>query len=148
MGRIPTHLKLIDHISTMVYLFLLLLYLATAKVMYEQQPFIEFSKNVNENEIDNLSNSTLYRVNVKEKLIALTFDDDPHPVYTRKIVKILDKYQAKETFFVTGQRAKSYSSTLKEVSEQGHEIGNHTYSHPSMKKNYVPASARRNPKDG
>jgi peptidoglycan-N-acetylglucosamine deacetylase len=66
--------------------------------------------------------------------MALTFDDGPHPVYTRKILKILSTHHAKGTFFVTGQRAKKYPSILKEVCEHGHEIGNHTYSHPSMRK--------------
>ncbi|MFT9847670.1 polysaccharide deacetylase family protein [Aneurinibacillus sp. REN35] len=75
-----------------------------------------------------------YNAKIKEKLIAFTFDDGPHPVYTRKVLKTLDKYQAKGTFFVTGQRAKRYGSIIKEMSEQGHEIGNHTFSHPSMRR--------------
>ncbi|MCI1694888.1 polysaccharide deacetylase family protein [Aneurinibacillus aneurinilyticus] len=78
--------------------------------------------------------STLYQVKIKEKYVALTFDDGPHPVYTRKILKMLNKYQAKGTFFVTGERAHRFSSVIREMSKQGHEIGNHTFSHPSMRK--------------
>lgn len=78
--------------------------------------------------------STLYQVKMKEKYVALTFDDGPHPVYTRKVIKVLNKYEAKGTFFVTGERAHRFSSIIKEMSEQGHEIGNHTFSHPSMRK--------------
>jgi peptidoglycan/xylan/chitin deacetylase (PgdA/CDA1 family) len=51
-----------------------------------------------------------------------------------KVLKVLDKYQAKGTFFVSGKRAQSYSSVIREMSEQGHEIGNQTFSHPSMRK--------------
>ncbi|MED0679854.1 polysaccharide deacetylase family protein [Aneurinibacillus thermoaerophilus] len=81
-----------------------------------------------------MQHHALYHVSIKEKLIAFTFDDGPHPVYTRKILKILDKYHAKGTFFITGQRAQTYSSIVREMNEQGHEIGNHTFSHPSMRK--------------
>lgn len=61
--------------------------------------------------------------------IALTFDDGPHPRLTPKILAILEKYDIKATFFVIGANAKEYPDTLKKVSEAGHEIANHTYSH-------------------
>lgn len=54
--------------------------------------------------------SALYQVKMKEKYVALTFDDGPHPVYTRKVIKVLTKYEAKGTFFVTGERAQRFSS--------------------------------------
>ncbi|WCK56035.1 polysaccharide deacetylase family protein [Aneurinibacillus sp. Ricciae_BoGa-3] len=72
------------------------------------------------------------RVPVKKKIIALTFDDGPHPVYTRKIMKVLDKYQAKATFFVVGERAQYYPSVVQELKQKGHEIANHTFSHPRI----------------
>ncbi|MBN6188944.1 polysaccharide deacetylase family protein [Aneurinibacillus sp. BA2021] len=78
--------------------------------------------------------AALYQVRTREKVIAFTFDDGPHPVYTRKALKVLDKYQAKATFFVTGERAERFASVIKDMNKQGHEIGNHTYSHPSMRK--------------
>jgi peptidoglycan-N-acetylglucosamine deacetylase len=92
------------------------------------------SMNLSYQGIRPLSHSPLYKVNVKEKWMAFTFDDGPHPVYTRNVLNVLDKYGGKGTFFVTGQRAQNYSSVIKEISEQGHEIGNHTFSHPSMRK--------------
>lgn len=61
--------------------------------------------------------------------IALTFDDGPHPRYTPKILDILDRYGIKATFFVIGVNARDYTNTLTMVSERGHEIANHTYSH-------------------
>lgn len=69
------------------------------------------------------------RVQTDEKVVALTFDDGPHPYLTPQILDILDEYEAKATFFVVGDMAKSYPSVLKEVSKRGHEIGNHTYTH-------------------
>ena len=66
--------------------------------------------------------------------VALTFDDGPSPVYTQKIMKILDKYHIKGTFFVVGQRAQSYPKYLKALVADGDIIGNHSYSHPQVSK--------------
>ncbi|SDH50686.1 Peptidoglycan/xylan/chitin deacetylase, PgdA/CDA1 family [Aneurinibacillus thermoaerophilus] len=77
--------------------------------------------------------SPIYHVDTKRKLIALTFDDGPHPVYTAKLLNILDKYHAKATFFVVGQRAKWYPRVIRDINRRGHEIGNHTFTHPRMK---------------
>lgn len=62
----------------------------------------------------------------RSKKIALTFDDGPHPRYTERIIKILEKYNVKATFFVIGVNIKNYPGTLKKISEAGHEIGNHS----------------------
>ncbi len=67
------------------------------------------------------------------KKIALTFDDGPHPRYTEKILSILRKYDVKATFFVIGVNAENYPEPLKRVYEEGHELGNHSYSHTSEK---------------
>lgn len=67
------------------------------------------------------------------KFVALTFDDGPHPVYTEQILKILADNGAKATFFVIGQNAESYPELIRAEFDAGHEIGNHTYSHPNMK---------------
>jgi len=65
--------------------------------------------------------------------IALTFDDGPDEVYTKEILDILDEYNVNATFFVIGKNAEKHPELLlKEVSE-GHEVGNHTYSHPHLK---------------
>lgn len=66
--------------------------------------------------------------------IALTFDDGPHPSQTLRILDILDKYGIKATFFVVGVNATYYSEALEEVCRRGHEIGNHTFSHPQVSK--------------
>ena len=64
--------------------------------------------------------------------IALTFDDGPHPRYTAQILDVLDQYNIKATFFVVGVNAHYYSDTLESVIKRGHEIGNHTYTHPHV----------------
>lgn len=75
------------------------------------------------------SDGVYARVDTTDKVIALTFDDGPHPYLTPKILDILDKYNVKATFFVVGEMVKSYPSALKAVALRGHEIGNHTFSH-------------------
>lgn len=67
------------------------------------------------------------------KYIALTFDDGPHPKYTDMILDILKENDAKATFFVIGKNAQQYPELILRENEEGHEIGNHTYSHPDMK---------------
>ena len=68
------------------------------------------------------------------KCIALTFDDGPHPRYTPQILELLEKYGIKATFFMIGSNVNLYPDLAKKVSEAGHEIGSHTYSHPHMLK--------------
>ena len=71
-----------------------------------------------------------YQLMGKEKIVALTFDDGPHPIYTPQILDILDQYQAKATFFMIGSRMEKYPDVVREVSARGHLIANHTYTHP------------------
>jgi len=61
--------------------------------------------------------------------IALTFDDGPHPVYTEKLLEGLKRRGVHATFFVTGKNAESYPELIRKEQEEGHLIGNHTYSH-------------------
>ena len=69
-------------------------------------------------------------VPMHEKVVAITFDDGPHPVFTREILKELERAHAKATFFMIGQQMELYPEVVKEVAAQGHVIGNHTYTHP------------------
>ena len=61
--------------------------------------------------------------------VALTFDDGPHPDFTPKVLELLKKHQAKATFFCVGRNLETYPELAKTTLEQGHTIGNHTYSH-------------------
>lgn len=69
-----------------------------------------------------------------KKYIALTFDDGPHPQVTKQILQLLDKYNVKATFFMLGSRIQFYPTLVKEVQMAGHEIGNHTWTHPVLTK--------------
>ncbi|GAB7057872.1 polysaccharide deacetylase family protein [Paenibacillus sp. Pae15] len=84
------------------------------------------------------SNSeVVWNVETDQKLIALTFDDGPNPVYTPQILDLLNQYGAKGTFFVIGKRVQMYPAiAIREVNE-GHEIANHTFDHHYLK-NFPP----------
>ena len=61
--------------------------------------------------------------------IALTFDDGPHPDNTVRLLKMLKERGIKATFFCVGQRVADHPSVAKRIVEEGHEIGNHSWSH-------------------
>jgi peptidoglycan/xylan/chitin deacetylase (PgdA/CDA1 family) len=74
--------------------------------------------------------SIVRSVATKERIVALTYDDGPHPVFTPEILGILDRYGVKATFFMIGSEMEQYPDIVKEVIARGHAIGNHTYTHP------------------
>ncbi|HLD54427.1 MAG TPA: glycosyltransferase [Sediminibacterium sp.] len=67
-----------------------------------------------------------------EKKMVLTFDDGPHPVYTRQILDILDRYNVVANFFIVGIEAEKNIPLVKRIYNSGHEISNHTFTHPNM----------------
>lgn len=75
----------------------------------------------------------VYRsVETDKKQIALTFDDGPHPTLTPRILEILAKYNISATFFMVGQNVLNYPNAARAVIEAGHEVGNHTFTHPHL----------------
>ena len=62
-------------------------------------------------------------------VVALTFDDGPHPRYTPLLLDGLKKRGVKASFFVTGKNAEQYPELIRRMDKEGHLIGNHTYSH-------------------
>ncbi|MFI5347926.1 MAG: polysaccharide deacetylase family protein [Elusimicrobiota bacterium] len=62
--------------------------------------------------------------------VALTFDDGPSVPYTGEILDILRKNHIHATFFICGENAERYPDLVRRIRAEGHEIGNHTYSHP------------------
>lgn len=68
----------------------------------------------------------------KSKEIALTFDDGPDPNYTPKILDTLAQYHVLATFFVVGQNASVNPDLIERMYREGHEIGNHTFTHPNV----------------
>lgn len=67
-------------------------------------------------------------------MVALTFDDGPHPKYTLEILDALKRNNARATFFVVGSRAERYKEVIGSIRENGNEIGNHTYDHKELTK--------------
>lgn len=66
------------------------------------------------------------------KKVALSFDDGPDPEWTPKILDLLKRYNVKGTFFMIGEEAEKYVGTMQRVFREGHEIGNHTFTHPDI----------------
>ena len=64
--------------------------------------------------------------------IALTFDDGPNPYYTEQLLDGLKERRVKATFFVLGEHAEQNPELIRRMSEEGHVIGNHTYSHMQL----------------
>ncbi len=64
--------------------------------------------------------------------LALTFDDGPNPAITPKLLDLLDRYNAKATFFLIGRFVRECPDLVKETAARGHSVGNHTESHPNL----------------
>ncbi|MBP3602704.1 MAG: polysaccharide deacetylase family protein [Lachnospiraceae bacterium] len=99
-------------------LIVLLLLILICLIGYHQQDYI----------------ATMGQIEEGQKKIALTFDDGPHPYYTEQLLDGLKERGAKATFFVTGEHAKLHADVIKRMNEDGHLIGNHTYSHMQLGK--------------
>jgi peptidoglycan/xylan/chitin deacetylase (PgdA/CDA1 family) len=73
-------------------------------------------------------------VQTGKKLVALTYDDGPNPHFTPKFLDVLRRHNAKATFYVCGNMMKSNMEIARRIHAEGHELGNHTYSHPLLVK--------------
>src|SRR5277367_1506625 len=74
---------------------------------------------------------TLRRLDDASRM-AITFDDGPNPSVTPKVLELFERYDAKATFFLIGQRVRAFPGLAREIVERGHAIGNHTETHPSL----------------
>jgi peptidoglycan-N-acetylglucosamine deacetylase len=77
---------------------------------------------------------TFNSVHVDGPYIALTFDDGPHATLTPKLLDLLAAHHMRATFFVVGQNAADHPDILRRAVREGHEIGNHSWSHPNLGK--------------
>jgi cellulose synthase/poly-beta-1,6-N-acetylglucosamine synthase-like glycosyltransferase/peptidoglycan/xylan/chitin deacetylase (PgdA/CDA1 family)/spore germination protein YaaH len=66
------------------------------------------------------------------KEVVISFDDGPDPQWTPKVLDVLKRYDVKAIFFTIGLEAERYPSILKRIYREGHEIGNHTFTHPDI----------------
>ncbi len=75
---------------------------------------------------------TVEYIGYRPKQVALSFDDGPDPDWTPKILDILKKYGVSGTFFLIGEEAAENVGVMRRIYREGHEIGNHTYTHPDI----------------
>lgn len=71
---------------------------------------------------------------VEGTYVAMTFDDGPHPKHTPRLLDILKERGLKATFYVIGQNVVQFPEIMQRMVAEGHEIGNHSYTHPSLTK--------------
>ena len=74
----------------------------------------------------------IVRINTNQRIVALTFDDGPSPPYTDRLLDVLAKHDVKATFFLIGNRIEKHPETVRRVIAEGHQVGNHSYSHPLL----------------
>ena len=75
---------------------------------------------------------TITHVSTSKPAVALTFDDGPDPVFTPRLLDVLQQHHAKATFFMVGQAAQRHPDIVKKVASAGHAIGNHSWDHTSF----------------
>lgn len=74
----------------------------------------------------------IQNLQTNRKVIALTFDDGPHRKYTKAVLEVLKRYQIHATFFVVGEDVRRYPGLIRAEFEDGHVVGNHTFTHPRL----------------
>jgi len=67
-----------------------------------------------------------------DRTLALTFDDGPNPAVTPALLDLLDKYEARATFFMIGRHVRACPDLAAEIAARGHALGNHTDTHPNL----------------
>lgn len=67
---------------------------------------------------------------VRQRQVALTFDDGPHPMATPRVLDLLDSWGVHASFFCIGARAAAYPSIVREIHRRGHDVQNHSETHP------------------
>ncbi|MET0263826.1 MAG: polysaccharide deacetylase family protein [Rariglobus sp.] len=73
---------------------------------------------------------TFTRFETTRNEVWLTIDDGPDPLDTPRILELLDRHEAKATFFVIGERAARHPKLIADITQRGHEIAHHTHTHP------------------
>jgi len=74
----------------------------------------------------------IYKIKTNEKFVALTFDDGPHPLFTNRLLDIFKEKGIKATFFVAGNKIEKHKKIISRMIAEGHELGNHSYSHKNL----------------
>lgn len=111
-------------------------YNVTGKSIKSDEPAKNSSDKPKENSADKtvLNNGSIRGLDPKKPMVALTFDDGPHPRYTSEILETLKENNEVATFFVLGSRAEEYQNVIKNITANGNQLGNHTYDHKQLTK--------------
>ena len=83
-------------------------------------------------EVPDTHTPLIYHGNEKLHEVALTFDDGPFPIYTAKVLDVLEKYHIKATFFSVGRQVAAFPDLTLRAYKAGYEIENHTWNHPVL----------------
>ncbi|WP_223066215.1 polysaccharide deacetylase family protein [Paenibacillus caui] len=131
---------------TALFIALLLVFLITGRTAAEEPPQTQTHKadppSFEQSEAHTMTLAELRRKysdtfkfrGPRTKEVALTFDDVPDPRFTQQILRVLKSKQVHATFFIVGNRARKHPDLVKAIKKNGHAIGNHSYSHPLLKK--------------
>ncbi len=76
--------------------------------------------------------TTFTRCEVAGPVVAITFDDGPHPEFTPRLLDTLKERNVKATFFMVGRNAANFPQIVRRMAEEGHEVANHTWAHPQL----------------
>ena len=79
----------------------------------------------------------------RPRLIALTFDDGPYPVFTPMLLDVLRELHVPATFFLIGEDAQEWPELTQRIAADGNEIADHTYTHPNLDQESPTKCARR-----
>ena len=105
----------------MLAILLMAALLGTVLVVFWMEPLSVLSA------IERLTPNIIYRVRTHRPVVALSFDDGPHPIFTLEVLEILHRYDAKATFFLIGERAVRHPEVVSQIKAAGHEVGNHYF---------------------
>ncbi|MEL7116703.1 MAG: polysaccharide deacetylase family protein, partial [Pseudomonadota bacterium] len=74
--------------------------------------------------------ATVTAVQTRAPIVAMTYDDGPHPNLTPKLLDELKKRRLRATFYLIGKSVVTWPDIVRRIADEGHEIGNHSWSHP------------------
>ncbi len=126
----------------LIFAFILLVLVSLRMVAFASEPVLrnklhpglrDFKKTVERQAREFPDFFFLSRPDIEEPKIALTFDDGPDDQFTPKILDILKEKGVKATFFLLGERVNQFPEVTRRIHEEGHQIGNHSWSHPDFR---------------
>jgi peptidoglycan/xylan/chitin deacetylase (PgdA/CDA1 family) len=82
--------------------------------------------------LERLTPNITYRITTRHPIVALSFDDGPHPIFTPQVLDILRQHNAHATFFLIGERALRHPDLVAQIKAAGHEVANHYFTDGSL----------------